>query len=193
MFESPTSHPTTAVHCLHGLVRDRGPADRILYGLKEAGFAPTAISILFVDRRTLPRPSAAGMDLVPPPESSTDIRGFVAELAGARAVPISGAASFIVAGPLAEVFHPSTVRDAAAALSTFGLSEPVAANFARRVVDGAFLIIVHSNSVESSQRARALFVAEHADQITPGIGDLGPVPGTLPALDAGGRSYPDRP
>lgn len=163
----PPPVSSTTLITVHGVARDRAPADHLLHALKEAGFAPAAISILFLDRQPQahqpPRRSVR-----PVPESSTDIRGIVASLDGVRSLLLPSSTSLIVAGPLARAIKPSHPHAIAAALMTFGVLPLDATHRAQRALDGAFLIALHTESRDESARAQAIFRAQQAENITQG-------------------------
>ncbi len=155
-----------SVYCL---ARDRAPADRILHDLKESGFANTGISILFLDRQARAGDFDPDRPVVPAAPSSTDIRGVVGWLDGARSLRLPGVAPLIVAGPLANVFHAALGGGIAGALEAAGLGGPESARLAQRVLGGAFLIAAHSEKPEAIGRAAAIFREEQAEECAVGM------------------------
>ena len=161
------SKPPTTLLTVHGIARDRAPADHLLHALKEAGFSPTAISILFLDRQP-PLQQPRRRTIRPAPESSTDIRGIVASLDGVRSIVLPSDTYLIVAGPLARALKPAVPNAIAAALMTFGVLPLDATRLAQRAFDGAFLVAVHSEDRDEAARAQAIFREQKAELITQG-------------------------
>ncbi len=161
-----TLSPTT-LFTVHGIARDRAPADHLLHALKEAGFGPGSISLLFLDRKP-PTSQSRGRTIRPAPESSTDIRGIVASLDEVRSVMLPSSTYLIVAGPLGRALKPAQPNAIAAALMTFGVLPLDATRRAQRAYDGAFLVGVHTENSDEAARAQTVFREQQAELITQG-------------------------
>lgn len=140
---------------------NRATADRIVHELKVAGYANTEISVLFLVR---PHARVAGASTTPerseavaPAPSSTEIRGVIAWIDGARSVVIPGVEPLIAAGPIAIGLTAKTVGGIAGGLGDFGVPDTEAARYEHRINEGAILVGVHSENPEAGARARDLF------------------------------------
>jgi hypothetical protein len=146
------------------IASSRGRADRIVHDLKEAAFAGTDISVLFLDGSVAAtkRPAAAA---VPAAQSSSEIRGVLGWIAGIRSIVIPGVDPLIAAGPVAAAMGSATVGGIAGGLIDFDVPHVEASRYESRIKDGQILIAVHSENPEMSDRAREIFTANEAEAI----------------------------
>jgi len=152
-----------------GIAPSRGRADRLLHDLKEADFANTDISVLFLDPsgsdQRNPANVASASAGVSSARSSGAIRGVVAWIHGVRSLDIPGVEPLIAAGLVAAALSGATVGGVAGGLIDFGLPASEAGRYETRIKDGQFLISVHSENPEKSDQARAIFTSSGAEDI----------------------------
>jgi hypothetical protein len=167
--------PKRSVFCISA---SRGRADRIVHDLKEAGFAGSDLSILFLNQSATERhpgnkatPAAAVSAAVPP---AAEIRGVLAWIPGIRPLVIPGVSPLIAAGPIAAALSSATVGGIAGGLTDFNVPQTEAARYEGRINGGDMLIAVHSENPERSNQAREIFTANEAENICTMIEVLAP-------------------
>ena len=144
-------------------------------GLKAAGFSNQDISVLFPE-------SAGSRDFAhekgtKAPEGATAgagtgvvLGGAMGWLVGVGALAIPGLGPFIAAGPimaaLAGAGVAGTVLGIAGALIGMGIPEYEAKRYEGRVKDGGILLSVHSNSSDTTKRAKLILEATGAQDIS---------------------------
>jgi hypothetical protein len=144
-------------------------------GLKATGFSNRDISVLFPE-------SAGSRDFAhekgtKAPEGATAgagtgvvLGGAMGWLLGVGALAIPGLGPFIAAGPimaaLAGAGVGGTVLGIAGALIGMGIPEYEAKRYEGRVKDGGILLSVHSDSSETTKRAKLILEATGAQDIS---------------------------
>lgn len=149
--------------------------ERGVDSLKAAGFRNTDISVLF--------PESAGSKAfahqkgTKAPEGATAgagtgvvLGGAMGWLAGVGALAIPGLGPFIAAGPimaaLAGAGVGGTVGGIAGALVGMGIPEYEAKRYEGRLKDGGILVSVHSDNSEWTKRAKQIFEATGAQDVS---------------------------
>src|SRR6202049_3706026 len=144
-------------------------------GLKAAGFSNRDISVLFPQ-------SAGSKDFAhekgtKAPEGATAgagtgvvLGGALGWLMGVGALAIPGLGPFIAAGPIMAALAGAGVGGAVGgvtgALVGMGIPEYEAKRYEGRVKDGGILLSVHSDSSESTKRAKQILQATGAQDIS---------------------------
>ena len=144
-------------------------------GLKAAGFSNRDISVLFPEGAgskdfahekgtKAPEGASAGAG------TGVVLGGAMGWLLGVGALAIPGLGPFIAAGPimaaLAGAGVGGTVLGIAGALIGMGIPEYEAKRYEGRVKDGGILLSVHSDSSESTKRAKLILQATGAQDIS---------------------------
>jgi hypothetical protein len=147
----------------------RGRADRILHDLKEAEFASTEISVLFLDSAASEARAAAGKASAPSGAAvvrpAGEIRGVLGWIDGIRSLAIPGVGPLIAAGPVAAVLSSRTVGGIAGGLADFDVPNVEASRYEAKIKEGQILIAVHSENPEKSDQAREIFNANEAEAV----------------------------
>src|SRR5450755_283794 len=144
-------------------------------GLKAAGFSNRDISVLFPE--TSGSRDFAHEKGTKAPEGATTgagtgvvLGGVMGWLLGVGALAIPGLGPFIAAGPimaaLAGAGVGGTVGGIAGALVGMGIPEYEAKRYEGRVKDGGILLSVHSDSSESTKRAKEILKRTGAQDIS---------------------------
>jgi hypothetical protein len=144
-------------------------------GLKAAGFSNKDISVLFPE--TSGSRDFAHEKGTKAPEGATAgagtgvvLGGAMGWLLGVGALAIPGLGPFIAAGPimaaLAGAGVAGTVLGVAGALIGMGIPEYEAKRYEGRVKDGGILLSVHSDSSDSTKRAKLILEATGAQDIS---------------------------
>ncbi len=134
--------------------------DRILYRLKDSGFSPADISVLFRDM-SVARELSAGEE---PGSRQSATAGALGWLAGVGALSIPGAGPFMVAGPLLVALSGDALGGVIGTLGRFGITEDQAQGYWGQLRDGAILISVHTDDAGELIAAHEIFEdlgAEH--------------------------------
>lgn len=150
-------------------------ADFIVDQLKTAGFANNDISVLFPDRETT-RDFAHEKNTKAPEGAITGagtggvVGGALGWIAGIGALAIPGVGPFIAAGPIMAALSGAavgaTVGGIAGALIGLGIPEIEAKRYEGKIKSGNILIAVHTEDADDVRRARDIFSAAHADDIS---------------------------
>jgi len=147
------------VYCI---VPTRGRVDSILVDLRDEGFSPSEISILFLD----PDPSLQ----VPAPaqvaHSSTGaIRGVIASIDGIQRLVIPGLGPVIASGAIASGAAAAGSGAISSMLIGFGVPGAEATRYATRIMAGQFFIAIQTSHSGAGDEAREIFTAGRADDI----------------------------
>ena len=160
-----------AVICL---VRDVGQAEQIAVQLRNAGFAPDSVSVLFPDKQgtrdfaheqntKAPEGAAAGAG------AGGLLGGGLGWLVGIGALAIPGLGPFIAAGPLLAALSGAavgaTVGGLTGALVGMGLPEYEAKQYEGKIKDGNILISVHTEDSDQRNLAKEIFEKTGAEDI----------------------------
>ena len=151
-----------------GLVDNETQAERIVDGLKAAGFPNSDISVLFPDKSgtrdfaheqntKAPEGAAAGAG------TGGLLGGVFGWLVGIGSLAIPGVGPFIAAGPIMAALAGAGVGAAVGGLSGaligLGIPEYEAKQYEGKIKGGNILISVHSEN--SEERSRAKDILEH--------------------------------
>jgi len=150
-------------------------AGRIIEQLKLGGFAPNDISVLMADK-TGTRDFAIEHSTKAPEGTTTGattgvvVGGILGWLAGIGALAIPGLGPLIAAGPImAALSGAATVGvlgGITGALIGLGIPEFEAKKYEGRVKSGSVLISVHSENSTETDRAKRIFEAAGAEDIS---------------------------
>jgi hypothetical protein len=156
-----------AVFCL---ARTEAQAITIVERLKQEGFSPNDISVLFPDK-TGTRDFAHEQHTKAPEGATTGagtggiLGGVVGWMVGIGALAIPGLGPFIAAGPimaaLGGVAAGATLGGVVGALIGLGIPEYEAKRYEGKIKEGNILISVHTENRTERSRAKEIF--EHAD------------------------------
>ena len=161
-----------AVFCT---ARTLDQAERVVAGLKNAGFSNNDISALFPDKTTT-RDFAHEQNTKAPEGAATGagtgalLGGTLGWLAGIGALAIPGVGPLIAAGPIMGALSGAavggTVGGITGALIGMGIPEYEAKRYEGKVRDGNILISVHTEDSDERSRARDIFKEANADDIS---------------------------
>lgn len=150
-------------------------AENIVEALKAEGFANTAISVLFPDKRgnhdlayenntKAPEGAVAGAG------SGGAVGGVVGWLAGIGSLAIPGVGPFVAAGPLMAALGGAAIGSAVGglvgALVGMGIPEYEAKRYEGKLRDGNILISVHSENSAETDRAEKVLERINAHDIS---------------------------
>jgi hypothetical protein len=160
---------------IHGTVRDRDTASKVVDSLKQAGFESNNISILMSDKRET-RDFAVTNETQAPEGAATGagtgaiLGGALGWLTGIGAIAIPGVGPLIAAGPIMAALSGAVVGGAvggiAGALIGMGIPEEDAQRYESSVKLGKALISVHAKNDEEAERAREVMAMAGAHDIT---------------------------
>jgi hypothetical protein len=143
----PTLMPPRSDFCL---ASSPAQAERILRDLHQAGFAPTEISLLFLE----------------PAEPADDtIAASWSDRENVRPIAIVGIDPLLAAGPIAKTMGRSNVRSMAAGLIAFGIPDTEADRYETLIRRQHILIAVHTANSDRGNGAREIFKAAAAVDI----------------------------
>jgi hypothetical protein len=157
------------------LVDTEDQADAIVGKLRAAGFTDNDISVLFPDKgstRDFAHKKETKMPEGATVGASTGgvVGGTIGLLAGVGALAIPGLGPFIAAGPIMAALSGGAigagVGGLTGALVGLGIPEYEAKRYEGKVKEGGILISVHSESNDETNRARDIFKAEGAHDIS---------------------------
>jgi hypothetical protein len=158
-----------------GLVDSEGQAERIVDGLKAAGFSNNDISVLFPDKSgtrdfaheqhtKAPEGAAAGAG------TGGVLGGVLGWLVGIGSLAIPGVGPFIAAGPIMAALAGAGVGAAVGGLSGaligLGIPEYEAKQYEEKIKQGNILISVHSEDSDERDRAKDIFERAGAHDIS---------------------------
>src|SRR5437870_6682197 len=157
-----------------GLVDSEGQAERIVDGLKAAGFSGNDISVLFPDKTgtrdfaheqhtKAPEGAAAGAS------TGGVLGGGLGWLVGIGALAIPGVGPFIAAGPIMAALAGAAVGAAVGgltgALVGLGIPEYEAKLYEGKLKAGNILLSVHTDDSKQRTRAKEVFERNGAEDI----------------------------
>ena len=177
-------------------------ANNIVSGLKLAGFSDDDISVLFPDKGST-RDFAHEKNTKAPEGASIGagtggvVGGTLGLLAGIGLLAIPGVGPFIAAGPimaaLSGIAVGAAVGGIAGGLIGMGIPEIEAKRYEGKVKDGNILISVHAESSDEVTRAKDLFTAAGATDITSTSEKSAPgADAPTPVVRAGTNAYETR-
>lgn len=184
------------------IASSRSQTDSIVYRLKDAGFSPSDVSVLFPDKSSTRE--FAHEKSTKAPEGATAgagtggaIGGALGWLAGIGALAIPGVGPFIAAGPILAALSGAALGAAvggvAGALVGMGIPEYEAKRYEGRIHGGGILISVHTDDSNEAKAAREIFEDLGAQDIaTVGESSVSPSKGDIPAegRTVAGQSLP---
>lgn len=156
-------------------VKDQTQAAQVVDHLKRGGFSNADISVLManksgtndfaVDNQTkAPEGAATGAG------TGALLGGGLGWLAGIGALAIPGLGPFIAAGPIMAALSGAAVGGAlggiTGALIGLGIPEYEAKRYEKQIKGGRALISVHSENAEETDRAKQIFEAAGAEDIS---------------------------
>jgi hypothetical protein len=162
----------TQVFCI---AKNVSQAERTVEGLQAAGFPTAEISVLLPD--TGGKHDIAHVKATKAPEGATTggVTGGVAGgvlglLAGIGALAIPGVGPLIAAGPIMAALSGAAIGGATGGLVGgligLGIPEIEAKRYEEKLRSGNYLIAVHVHNDDEEKRAKDIFKATGADDIT---------------------------
>jgi hypothetical protein len=161
-----------AVFCI---ARSLDQADQIVKSLHAGGFFPGDISVLFPDKN-LTRDFAHERNTKAPEGAATGagagglLGGALGWIVGIGALAIPGVGPFIAAGPVLVALGGAALGGAlggiAGALIGMGIPEIEAKLYEGKIKDGNILISVHTENSDEISKAKGIFEALNAQDIT---------------------------
>lgn len=157
-----------------GLVKDAGSAERVAIELRDAGFSPDRISVLFPDKQGTR--DFAHEQNTKAPEGATAgagagglLGGGLGWLVGIGSLAIPGLGPFIAAGPILAALSGAAVGAAVGgltgALVGMGIPEYEAKQYEGKIKDGNILISVHTDARGERKLAKEIFEKAGAEDI----------------------------
>ncbi len=174
-------------------------ANDIVWKLQSAAFSDDDISVLFPDKSST-RDFAHEKNTKAPEGATVGagsggvVGGTLGLLAGIGLLAIPGVGPFIAAGPimaaLSGIAIGAAVGGITGALIGMGIPEIEAKRYEGKVKDGNILISAHSESSEKTKRAKDIFAAAGATDISSSSESAVPTPTvvTRPAVQPAGPS-----
>ncbi len=160
-----------AVICI---VPTEAQADRIVYGLRSAGFNNADVSVVMPDacankdlghekHTKAPEGAAAGT------ATGMVLGGALGWLAGVGALAIPGLGPFVAAGPIMAALSGAAIGGAtggtAGSLIGLGIPEIEAKQYETKLKDGNILLSVHTENGDEAKRVEEIYKAEGAFDI----------------------------
>ena len=158
-----------------GIVETQIQAERIVDELQQRGVPSSDVSVLFPDKRgtkdfahehntKAPEGAVAGVG------AGGVIGGTLGLLAGIGALAIPGVGPFIAAGPLMAALSGAaigaTTGGVAGGLIGLGIPEIEAKRYEEKLVQGNYLISVHVDDSDETDRAKKIFENSGAEDIS---------------------------
>ena len=154
-----------------GIATTHGQAERIVEQLQAEGFAASEISVLMSD--TGGTRDVGHVKATKAPEGATTgaaTGGVIGLLAGIGALAIPGVGPFIAAGPIMAALSGAAVGAATGGvvggLIGLGIPEIEAKRYEEKLKKGNYLIAVHTDENEDVDRAKRIFKAAGAEDIS---------------------------
>jgi hypothetical protein len=162
----------TAIFCT---VKTKEKAEQIVSILKNAGFPARDISVLMQDKQSAKDFSVDNETKAPEgaaigASTGAVVGGGLGWLVGIGALAIPGVGPLIAAGPimaaLSGVALGGAVGGLSGALIGMGIPEYEAKRYSGKLEAGHSLIAVHSETADDTTKARRIFEAENAEDIS---------------------------
>ncbi len=154
-----------------GIATTLGQAERIVQQLQAQGFATSEISVLMPD--TGGTRDVGHVKATKAPEGATTgaaTGGVIGLLAGIGALAIPGVGPLIAAGPIMAALSGAAVGAATGGvvggLIGLGIPEIEAKRYEEKLKKGNYLIAVHAEESEDVDRAKDIFKAARAEDIS---------------------------
>ena len=163
--------------CVYCIAKNDGQAIRIAHRLRDAGFAPSDISVLAPDGSGVR--DLAHQNSTKAPEGAAVgagtgalLGGAVGWLAGIGLLAVPGVGPLIAAGPILATLSGlalgGTVGGMTGSLIGMGIPEYEAKQYEGKLRQGQILISVHTETSEESAKVREIFNDEDAEDISTG-------------------------
>lgn len=161
-----------AVFCI---ATERAKARRILDKLRAGGFRESAISVIMASKAEDGDIEIEGHTKAPEGAVTGAGTGLLAGgvlgwMAGIGSLAIPGLGPFIAAGPIMAALGGAAIGTAAGGVTGgligLGLSEFEAKKYEAHLKDGNTLISVHTHSDDEVDRAKKIYKAEQADDVS---------------------------
>ena len=160
---------------LFGIVKTRSQTEQIVQGLQDAGFDSSEISILLPDNEG--RRDVGHVKATKAPEGATTgaatggvAGGVLGLLAGIGALAIPGVGPFIAAGPIMAALSGAAIGAGTGgilgALIGLGIPEVEAKRYENKLRSGNYLIAVSYRDGDEKDRAKEIFEAADAEDIS---------------------------
>jgi uncharacterized membrane protein len=160
---------------LFGIVKTHSQAEQIVEGLQNAGFDSSEISILLPDNEG--KHDIGHVKATKAPEGATTgaatggfTGGVLGLLAGIGALAIPGVGPFIAAGPIMAALSGAavgaTTGGIVGGLIGLGIPEVEAKRYENKLKSGNYLIAVHVRDGDEKDRAKDIFEAADAEDIS---------------------------
>ncbi|MBA3272452.1 MAG: hypothetical protein H0T11_01075 [Chthoniobacterales bacterium] len=162
----------TSVFCI---ANSHSQAEQIVQSLQSSGFDSSEISILLPD--TEGKHDIGHVKATKAPEGATTgaatggaTGGVLGLLAGIGALAIPGVGPFIAAGPIMAALSGAaigaTTGGVVGGLIGLGIPEIEAKRYEEKLKSGNYLISVHAHDGDEEKRAKEIFRAANAEDIT---------------------------
>src|SRR5437899_8136517 len=164
-----------AARSVFALTQDEGQACRIVDHLRAAGFSNDDISVLLPDKAgtrdfAVEKGTKAPEGAITGAGTGGVVGGTVGWLAGIGALAIPGVGPFIAAGPSMAALSGAAVGAATGGvvggLIGLGIPEIEAKRYEEKLTKGNYLIAVHTDESEDGDRAKDIFKAAGAEDIS---------------------------
>jgi hypothetical protein len=172
LFFNEDIHMSKSVFCI---ASREDQANRIIDSLKAANFSNNDISVLFPDKGTTKnfahqKNTKAPEGAVAGGGTGAAVGATLGWLAGIGMLAIPGIGPFIAAGPIMAALSGAAVGGAVGgltgALVGMGIPEFEAKRYEGRIKSGNILISVHSENGDETSRAKKIFEAAGAEDIS---------------------------
>jgi heat induced stress protein YflT len=158
-----------------GIVKTHAQAEQIVEGLQDAGFDASEISVLLPDNQG--KHDIGHVKATKAPEGATTgaatggvTGGVLGLLAGIGALAIPGVGPFIAAGPIMAALSGAaigaTTGGVVGGLIGLGIPEIEARRYVDKLKSGNYLIAVHVHDGDEKDRAKEIFEAADAEDIS---------------------------
>src|SRR6187551_517992 len=159
-------------HAVYGIVQDQTTAERVVDGLRSAGFTGNDISVLFPDKGGTKDFAHEKSTKAPEGATTGGVAGLgvgaaLGWLAGIGALAIPGLGPFIAAGPIMAALGGAAVGGATGgligALAGMGIPEFEAKRYQDKIGAGNILISVHTDDGKQRDAAKDIFKRNGAE------------------------------
>ena len=167
-------------YAVYGTSPSRESTEALVMRLKEAGFSPDDISVLFRDKHES-ADFAKDKDTKAPQGAATGgvagagLGAVLGWLAGVGSLAIPGAGPFIAAGPIMGALSGGAVGGATGgiigALVGLGLPDEEAKRYDEKIRSGNALVSVHADSIDEKNRAEHILSEAGAENISSSVSE----------------------
>jgi hypothetical protein len=160
---------------IFGIVKTHAQAEQVVQGLQDAGFNSSEISVLLPDNEG--KHDIGHVKATKAPEGATTgaatggvTGGVLGLLAGIGALAIPGVGPFIAAGPIMAALSGAaigaTTGGVVGGLIGLGIPEIEAKRYENKLKSGNYLLAVHYHDGAEKDRAKEIFEAAGAEDIS---------------------------